>query len=256
MKNFFVSLMLCALSGSIAYCDSLAPEIAPRAAKFEADSKSLDAARSAAMKRLNDEYLAYLATAERAASVSGKTQEVAVILKVKEMVGDGKPKAELPAFVPKNLQARHKEYVAATQAVDRDIAVRTQQANGSYLRDLAVIESQLPPNAVAREQIAPIKVKLVAAVSSVKPSLFFGQWIPGIYKGSRATISIKPDGTTAFDEGPTKGKWSAGDGYLMITWDNGVRWRMQNPESNPAKARLEEKHPGEKTWRPYTATRR
>ncbi len=253
IKRFIVLLIACAFQDSFVYADPLAPEVAPRAAKHAADTNALDAAKTATIARLKRDYLLYLDAADKAASANGKPEELALILKARADVTSGG--GSLTDSASKALQKRHADYFAAIAAVNREFAPRYQQTNSAFLRDLALIESRLPSSSPVREQITAIKAKLVKSTGEVTASPLIGKWIPGIYKGSTATISINADGTTGFDGGALQGKWSIDEGYTLIRWDNGVMWRMTNSENGPT-ARLEEKPAGGTKWKSYTATRK
>ncbi|MDB6173783.1 MAG: hypothetical protein JWL59_3094 [Chthoniobacteraceae bacterium] len=227
IKQLVASLLLGVLLDSFTCADSLAPEVAPRAAKYEADTKAIDAARATAVARVQQDYLSYLAAADKAASASGKPEELALVLKAREAITSPTSDASLPAIAPKAFQKRHADYFGALAAVDREFAPRYQQTNGTFLRDLAAIESRLPTNSPAHEQIAEIKAKLVE--SSGKGGLsgigeIAGKWKLTYASGAVGSVEFFPNYTWKHpkDTSPTK-KWKVEDDKLVMEFPDGGR---------------------------------
>ena len=161
-----ITLFLAIVSFScLALAQTLAPEIAPLAAKYDADIKSLDASRTAARAHLQRTYLADLDSEEKTATTSGKVAEVAAILKSREIVSTQPSEAKPPSGLSKAQEKRYTDYFSSLAAVDREFAPRYQVKTADYLRSLASIGSRLPVTSPARQQIDELKAKLIAATS-------------------------------------------------------------------------------------------
>jgi len=223
MKHLVASLLLGLFLHPFAYAAAISPEIAPRAAKLDADTKALDAARSAAIARVQEDYLKYLAEADRAASSSGKLEELPAILKARAAVTSPGADASLPTGASKALQKRHAEYSAGLALVDRSFAPRYQQTNGGFLRDLAAIESRLPANAMARTEIAELKAKLVESAGSGVGQIT-GKWKLTYATGGSGIIEFFPNHTWKHPKDASADKkWKIEDQKLVMEFPDGGR---------------------------------
>jgi hypothetical protein len=164
------SLIRILVAGALFLCpvlaQTLAPEIAPLAAKYDADIKSLDASRTAAVSRIQQLYLADLNAAEKTATAAGKLSEVAAILKAREAVSTQSAVLAPPTGMSKAQEKRHADYFASLATVDREFAPRYEAKIVEYLRNLAMVRSRMAATSPAIGQIDAIKTALMGVAAT------------------------------------------------------------------------------------------
>jgi hypothetical protein len=216
---------------SSALAQTLAPELAPLAAKYDADVKTLDAAHAAAAATVRQKFLADLAAAEKSASDRGKVDEAAAILKARQAVAGDSNSQPIPGLSP-SLQKRYADYLDALAATEREFAPRYQRIKSDYLRSLAGVEERLPATSPIREQIDGLKLNLAAASPQVKELVGVWLFAKSNWRGAR---QVNADGTVLDGDGRLTGKWTATAGELRFSYTDGQIDRFKLP---PKKGQL------------------
>src|SRR3989442_555616 len=88
IKQILIFLAV-ALASIDILAQATAPELAPLAAKYEADIKALDAARVEALSRAQQQYLDALTATEKTSGLSGNLAAVAAIHKDRDSLNKG-----------------------------------------------------------------------------------------------------------------------------------------------------------------------
>lgn len=197
---------------------ALPPELAPLAAKFEADNAVITAARETALAKVREGYLADLATAERSATGGGRVKEVAAIFQVREAVAGGAPDPRAPADFPKSLERRHSTYLAALATVEREYAPRYQKTAADLLRVLGTMETRAAAGSPLRTASAELKSR-VALGPAAKELVGVWEIRMSNWKGSR---ELFPDGSFSWEKGP-KGRWTATGSELRLEYPAGKK---------------------------------
>lgn len=184
MKAPIVAFLL-ALAASNAFAQTVAPELAPAAAKYKADMATLDAQRLAALAQAQKSHAAALDAAEKTATAAGNLPVVAAITKERESLIADTLKPGFPDGLPKNLQTTRKAYLDTAANIRVNEATRRAAIGAEYLRALASLQSKAAANPELAQQIATEKANLLANTPA---------------NSSKATLDqrpMKPDETEA-----------------------------------------------------------
>ena len=137
--------LLGGLSPTIAQNDAadLPPEIAPLAAKYQADLDALAQSKSKAMATVRQPYLTALAAVEKSATNEGKNDVLKAVTDEKEAVIAGQALANTATpLLPRTLATPRAALMKESARLDHDYALRAQQAAAEYLRGLVFFEGR------------------------------------------------------------------------------------------------------------------
>lgn len=157
-----IAAFLLVLAASSAFAQTVAPELAPAAAKYKADMATLDAQRLAALAQAQKSHAAALDAAEKTATAAGNLPVVAAITKERESLIADTLTPNFPDGLPKNLLATRKAYLDAAAHIRANEATRRSAIGAEYLRALASLQSKAAANPELAQQIAAEKGKLLA----------------------------------------------------------------------------------------------
>jgi hypothetical protein len=195
---------------SISLCAAeVAPEIAPLAAKFKAETEAAELGRKAPAADLVRNYQGALDAAEKTATAAGNVKLLAALSAEREDLQRGKLKAT--AELPKSLLVSRKAYLTGVMKLDDEIATRKQRAVADYVRGLAALQARSGGKADLLAQIAAEKERAVRgapiAISSAAKQL---------------------DGTTWKHSDNRIFRLSA-DGTIKASWGLQGTWRLLSP---------------------------
>lgn len=224
MKTFIFSTLL-ALSAVLHGAD-LAPELAPLAAKYKADSDGVTAKRSAAVSQVAQNYIMALNTAERTATSTGDLKSLAAISSERDGIKAGNLDPKLPDNLPKDLPTPRKRYMTEVERVDADIKAQRQRVTAAYLQALAALQSRSSAKPALLGQIEAEKKKLIGGPkSTLSVELAGTKWR---IENSDQIITLQADGTTSIS-------WSNRKGWWKVTGANEISWDMR---ATPMKEKL------------------
>lgn len=168
-----IAAFLLVLAASSAFAQTVAPELAPAAAKYKADMATLDAQRLAALAQAQKSHAAALDAAEKTATAAGNLPVVAAITKERESLIADTLTPNFPDGLPKNLLATRKAYLDAAAHIRANEATRRSAIGAEYLRALASLQSKAAANPELAQQIATEKGNLLANTipNGTKPSV-------------------------------------------------------------------------------------
>jgi hypothetical protein len=161
MKPILCILLFAALAHA-ACAQALAPELAPLAAKYQADLAALEAQRTNALTQAQNPYTAALATAEKSATAAGNVTAIAVINAERAALTRGLTTPGFPPGMPKELQNPRKTYLDAVARIRAAEAPRRQTLDSAYLRALTGLSAKAPKESALAKQIEAEKQKLIA----------------------------------------------------------------------------------------------
>lgn len=156
-----IAAFLLVLAASSAFAQTVAPELAPAAAKYKADMATLDAQRLAALAQAQKSHAAALDAAEKTATAAGNLPVVAAITKERESLIADTLTPNFPDGLPKNLLATRKAYLDAAAHIRANEATRRSAIGAEYLRALASLQSKASASPELAKQIAAEKEKLL-----------------------------------------------------------------------------------------------
>jgi hypothetical protein len=162
-------LLLAIAIGRGVNAQTLAPELAPIAAKYKTDLATLEAQRTAALTQAQTPYMTALASAEKTATAAGKVAGVAAIGAERAAIPKGLMTPGFPADLPKELQAARKTYLDAVARIKTAEAPRRQALDSAYLRALAGLAVKAPKESELSKQVEAEKQKLVASAPATAP---------------------------------------------------------------------------------------
>ncbi len=169
-----IAAFLLVLAASCALAQTVAPELAPAAAKYKADMATLDAQRLAALAQAQKSHAAALDASEKTATAAGNLPVVAAITKERESLVADTLTPSFPDGLPKNLQTTRKAYLDTAANIRVNEATRRAAIGAEYLRALASLQAKAAANPELAQQIATEKGKLLAtapvASTTAKPS--------------------------------------------------------------------------------------
>jgi hypothetical protein len=209
------------------HAQDLAPELAPLAAKHQADLTALDAQKAAAVTRAQQPYVSALDGAERTATSAGTLEVVAAITKEREALKSGVMSPSFPEGLPKALQSTRKSCLDAMARVGTDAAPRQKAIDADYFRALASLQTKAAAKPELAQQIAAEKEKLLANADAGDPLetarqietlltskvwLHHGQYHYRFTKNGRIHIDEVGRGGRFEIDGKT--------GFVSFLWDN------------------------------------
>lgn len=143
----------------------MAPEIVPVWGKFKTAIDLLNAARSAAVSKLQEKYLAELKAAEKDAIDRGNLTAVGSIMKERENLVANSLEEKPAEDLPKTLARGHALQISSMATLDQDFSLRFQKARGDLLRDITSLETRLPVTSPTLIQTRALKERLVATAA-------------------------------------------------------------------------------------------
>src|SRR5947207_8784889 len=122
-------------SASAEYAASgLAPELAPLAARYQADLAALAGTRDKAVTQFQQSYLTALTAAEQRATAGNKADELRAIVEEKVAVTAGRAVASVASpLLPLGLASARAGLLRETARVAHEYGVRAQQVAAEYL---------------------------------------------------------------------------------------------------------------------------
>ncbi|OAI57447.1 hypothetical protein AYO49_01950 [Verrucomicrobiaceae bacterium SCGC AG-212-N21] len=161
--NATLCILLFVALAHLACAQTLAPELAPLAAKYKADLATLEGQRTNALTQAQNPYTAALATAEKSATAAGNIAGTAVIAAERVGLAKGLLTPGFPPGMPKELQNPRKTYLDAVARIRAAEAPRRQTIDGAYLRTLTGLSAKAPKESELAKQIEAEKQKLIAS---------------------------------------------------------------------------------------------
>lgn len=189
------------------------PALKPHADKFEADRAALAAAGEAQIKPARDRYLAVLTAAQKAATASAKTGDIAAIASEIEGVGTGALPDALPPDLPRALAQDRRTYTAAAANMAKTIPPRQRELATKYLQTLAAFDASAlkTKDGALTEAVAAEKVRVLALMEAagggqkfrnVVANADFSQGQPGAFPaGWKNEAEIQVSDATIVAEG-------------------------------------------------------
>lgn len=210
---------------------ALAPELAPLAAKYEADSKALNMQKEAAITRAAQPYSAALDAAEKSEITAGRVAAIAAITAERDALKKGDVKPEFPSDLPKGLSTARKNCLDGFTRVGADFQQRQQRIIADYVRILATLQARPGGNAALTIQINEEKVRVLKAAPPGDSPLarLAGSWVITYAGGQVRHYSISTNGTlTQTDENPQRtAKVTADGSHYLIDFNDGKIERMK-----------------------------
>jgi len=121
----------------------LAPELAPLAAKYDAEIAALTRAHEQALEPIRKAYLNLLATAEQQVTSVGNPDALKAIVTEKEALTTGPTIDQTPSpLLPQQLIKPRTTYLRELARIDRSHAQIAQKPTTDYLRALAFLEAK------------------------------------------------------------------------------------------------------------------
>lgn len=162
-------IALCLLLAVVARCassQSLAPELAPTAAKYQADIATLEGQRTGALGQAQKPYMAALGAAEKSATTGGNVAGVAAITTERAALGSGLIAPRFPTDMPKELQTPRKTYLDAHARIKATETSRRQAIDAAYLRALTTLKAASSKDPEFGKQLDAERQKLLASAVS------------------------------------------------------------------------------------------
>lgn len=113
----------------------------PYADKFEADYTALQSAKELQLKPARERYLASLTAAQRVATATAKTADIAAIASEMEGVNSDSLTPDAPPDLPRTLTADRRSYTAISANIARTVPLRQRELAGKYLQTLAALDA-------------------------------------------------------------------------------------------------------------------
>lgn len=211
MKTTLYPLLLAAAAGCVC-AQTLAPELAPLAAKYKTDLAALETQRAAALAQAQIAYTSALAAAEKTATATGKAAVVAAIATERAALSSGLMTPAFPAGLPPGLQMPRKSWLDADARIRAAEAPRRQAIDAAYLRALTDLQARAAKNPELSKQLAAEKQN---ALANAPPSATAATGTGG--SGKPSTKSAVINGT--FDLADTAGRpsgWSIHDSFKVV----------------------------------------
>jgi len=157
MKIWLILLIALGLTAFGQTGAPLAPELAPLAAKHQADLAAVEQQRAAALARSLPFYTSALDAEEKAALARSNLDAVAAIDKERDVVKAGLIgdliAAPFPEKLPANLKISRAALFDSFKRIEADVLKLGQQVNADYLRALTALEPRAAGNPELARQI-------------------------------------------------------------------------------------------------------
>jgi hypothetical protein len=161
VKTLFLLLFAlagAALAQTTAPSPTLAPELAPLAAKHKADFTTVETQKETAVGRAQHDYLAALAFADKAATSAGDLKGVVAIGKERDLAKTMPDLAlSFPADLPAALRPARKVYLDAIDSANADAKKRKDQIDSDYLRTLGILSGHRPATAGVTPEVQSVE---------------------------------------------------------------------------------------------------
>ena len=156
--------------GTTLYAQSLAPALAPIAAKYKADVAALESQKTAALTRHQTAYFTALDRAEQTATAAGDVNTIRAITNERDAVKTGGALPISAPDLPKTLQTPRKTYIDQAGRAAAEISARKQRLDADYLRALASLQARAGNNSDLVQQIAEEKAAVLANSKIASPA--------------------------------------------------------------------------------------
>jgi hypothetical protein len=148
----------------------LAPELAPLAAKYNADLTALETQKAAEVLRVSQPYLTALDAGETKATTAGEVKGMGAITQERTEVKGGEMREEEPAELPKGLHGARKSCMDGIARVTKDFTARQDKVKTEYVKALGALETRGRGNAALMAQIATEKERVVRDITPTSPA--------------------------------------------------------------------------------------
>ena len=198
------------------HAQDLAAELAPLAAKYNADTAALSAQKEAAITRVMLVYSAALDAAEKTETTAGHLTALTAITQERGALKKNGAKPELPSDFPKGLHTARKTYLDDLARVVADFAQRQQRLAADDIRVLSALQTRVGSNAALAKQIAEEKVRVLqtaatASAAEFERGLAGTKWV---WDGS-FPVTFEGDGTTSGENAYQRLKWKSVKAFTL-----------------------------------------
>ena len=237
----------CALVAPL-HAQDLAPELAPLAAKYKADTAALGAQKEAAITRVALVYSAALDSAEKTETTAGHLPALTAITLERGDLKKNEVKPELPSDLPKGLHSVRKAYLDDLARVVADFAQRQQRIAADDIRVLSSLQTRAGSNAALAKQIMEEKERVLQSATAGSAAEFEHRLIGTKWNwNDNFPVTFEADGTSSGANPYQRIKWKSVKPFtLEYSFSNGNHGTIEFERGMTRAAIVEINESGEK----------